>query len=279
MTRFEEAKQLRQQGLTIGEIAIQMGITHATARFYVYSDPKKHKIYDKGGKNKKRIVNIKSKISKQIEKYSLPQTWEKECYVLYEEFLKSHSSHIGRPTRLIDSILLLLCRKKRFIEPKELIKATRGPRGYGAGKSLHFFRILEVLDGITPTSPMDYIRKFFVGNSQYERFLSKALDIASKLPRKFKARSPRVLASACIYVSSISTLYADEHRPLITQRELSKFFKVTDVSIRNVYPKIIHKLKDMNTILTEEEIEWSLAWGERTIKSGRHKSKKRYNSP
>lgn len=202
---------------------------------------------------------LHARISKQIEKYGLPQSWEKECYDLYEKFLKSRSTpHIGKPTKLIDSILLLLCRKYRFIEPKDLLKATRGAKGSSARKSLHFFRILEELDGVTPATPEDYIRKFFITNPEYSEFLPKALDIASKLSRDFQGKNPRILASACIYVSSIEKI-SSGYKPLMTQREVATFFKVTEAGIRNVYRELVPKLKDMNTMLSKQEIEWWLS--------------------
>ena len=63
---------------------------------------------------------VRSQISKQIEKYGLPQSWEKECYDLYQKFISSRSAPRTQAStrKLIDSILLLLCKKNRFIAPK-----------------------------------------------------------------------------------------------------------------------------------------------------------------
>jgi len=154
----------------------------------------------------------------------------------------------------------LLCRRNRFIEPRELVKATRGTRGISSEESVHFFKVLEELDGLTPATPEEYIAKFFVDNPEYEEFLPKSLNIASKLPKEFQGKNPRVLASVCIYVSSIGTLYADKHRPLLTQREVATYFKVTQMGVRNVYRELLPKLKDMNTMLSEGEIEWILSF-------------------
>ena len=144
------------------------------------------------------------------------------------------------------------------------LKATRGARGSSVRKSFHFFRILEELDGVTPTTPADYVRRFFVANPEYEENLSKALDIASKLPPNFQGKSPRVLASVCIYLSSIGILYG-QHRPLITKREVATYFKVTEMGITYVYRELLPKLKDMNTVLSEEEIEWLISFRKKQL--------------
>lgn len=214
---------------------------------------------------KVRKSKIPREISRRIRKYGSPQHWEKECYDLHEEFLKSHSTQIGKPVRLIDSILLLLCKRNRLIESKELLKTTRGQKGSSASKSLHFFKILETLNGLAPATAEDYVTRFFVDNSEYEEFLPKALDIASKLPRKYQSRNPRILASVCIYASSIGTLYS-EHRPLITQSEVATFFKITKVGVRKTYHDLLPKLKEMDTMLSEEEIEWLLSFRKKQLK-------------
>jgi len=265
LSRFEEAKRLRSEGLSIKEIAEKMNIAENTAKIYVYYDQEKWKAYQKERKEEyvrtRKTDRVSStKVKQRIAKYGLPKSWEKECCDLYEDFLKSRSSNIGKPTRLIDSILLLLCKRKRYIEPKELTKSTRGAKGRSAGKSLHFFRVLEELDGLIPATTQEYITKFFVDNPEYEEFLPKALKIASKLPtREFQGKNPRILASVCIYVSSIGILH-DQYRPIITKREVATYFKVTEMGITCVYRELLPKIKDMNTVLSEEEIEWLLSF-------------------
>ena len=198
----------------------------------------------------------------QIKKYGLPESWEKECYMLYQKFLKSHpKQRFGQQHRkLIDSILLLLCRKYRFIEPKGLKKAATGHRGHASKESIHYTRIFEELDGVKPATPEDYVKKFFNENAHYDEFLPRALDIASKLPlRDFQMKNPRILASACIYVASIEET-SNGYKPSLTQDEIVTFFKVTKAGMRNVYHELVHQLKDMNTMLSKQEIEWWLSF-------------------
>lgn len=193
-------------------------------------------------------------------------SWDKECHVLYEKFLESHpEQRFGNRRKLIDSILLLLCRKYRFIEPRDLRKAATGHRGYTSKKSIHYIRILEELDGVTPATPEDYVKKFFNENAHYDEFLPRALDIASKLPtRDFQMKNPRILASACIYVASIEKT-GKGYKPSITQDEIATFFKVTKAGIRKVYHELVHKLKDMNTMLSKHEIEWWLSFRKKQL--------------
>ena len=140
------------------------------------------------------------------------------------------------------------------------MKATRGVKGLGAKESFHFYRVLEELDGLTPARPEEYIKKFFVDNPEYDEFLPKALNIASKIPAKdLRGKNPRVLASVCIYLSSIGEAFGVS-KPLLTQSEIASYFKVTNVSLMNGYHKLLPKLRDMNTMLTEEEIEWFLSY-------------------
>jgi transcription initiation factor TFIIIB Brf1 subunit/transcription initiation factor TFIIB len=194
-------------------------------------------------------------ISERIDKYGLPRTLEKECYVLYEKFLESHpKQRYGNMKTLIDSVLLLLCRRYQIIEPIHLKKAASG--------HLRYIRVLEELDGVAAAyvRTQDYVRKFFNENAHYDDFLPKALDLASKLPTmSFQAKNPRIVASACIYVASLEKT-SDGYRTLVTQAELADFFRVTSVSISGIYKALIHRLREMNTMLSKEEIEWWLSF-------------------
>jgi transcription initiation factor TFIIIB Brf1 subunit/transcription initiation factor TFIIB len=205
--------------------------------------------------NDNKVLPSKSlniRISERIEKYGLPKNWEKECYVLCEKFLESHpKQRFGNIRKLIDSVLFLLCRRYHVIEPLELKYAASGH---------YYFRVLEELDGVIRATPEDYVRKFFNKSGYPNEFLLKALDIASKLPHgNFQAKNPRNLASACIYVASIEKT-SNGYRALVTQPELAEFFKVTVVSIRGIYKELIPKLRELNTMLSKEEIEWWLSF-------------------
>lgn len=252
MTRFEEAKRLRNQGLTIKQIAKKMNIAENTAVFYVYTDYEKYKKWRHARSRRKHIPV--SLIGKRIEHFGLPSYFKSECKRLIERLGKTMSFKGYKGTLIIDPVLLLLCRRYGIPTPKGL-QHSYGSRGSSKSR---YFKILNVLNGVDTSRLDHYISNFFVANPQYKQFLSKALNIASKIPVKLKPKNPRVLASVCIYISSIGTLHADMHRPLITQEELATYFKVTDVSIRNVYPELILELKDMNTILSKQEIEWLL---------------------
>lgn len=137
--------------------------------------------------------------------------------------------------------------KASHIESVELKRAASGRR---------YIRVLEELDGVIRATPKDYVRKFFDENAHYAVFQPKALDVASRLPiMSFQMKNPRTLASACIYVASIEKTSIG-YRPLTTQAEVAEFFKVTTVSVRNAYKGLVSKLREMNTILSIEEIDW-----------------------
>ena len=52
---------------------------------------------------------------------------------------------------------------------------------------------------------------------------------------------------------------------ILTQREVANYFKVTQVSVRNTYFDLLPKLRDMNTVLSEEEIEWLLSFRKKQL--------------
>jgi len=104
-------------------------------------------------------------------------------------------------------------------------------------------------------------------------FYEKAVDIASKLPDDFHNVSYRSLAAACIYVSSIGEQWGT-YKPMIHQREVASYFKKSTMSVKKSYLWLLPRLKDMNTKLSEEEIEWLLNYRKEQLNKTKCSEKK-----
>jgi len=220
-------QDLKKQGFSIKEIAKKLGISENTVTMYCYLSREKLSGYQRKRREKAKIEKLRKIAITQLKRFSLPNEWADLALELLRKGMDPSLGMRGsNPEVAIKSVLALICRKYKIPTPKKLIKETRKyPSGRTTSARKYSYQsFLEKLNGVKPAEPMDYINKFFSEQPEFKEALPKALSIAESLPSSFKqGRNPRVLASACIYLSAIG---------LLLQREISDYFGITEVSLR-----------------------------------------------
>ena len=228
MDRLSEAKELRKKGYSIEEIAEKMGVCRKTVYCYLYMTRKKHKEYRKRLKERK----LQAAINKELKRFNLPLEWNNEVFSLAKKYVLSRKWQ-GIPYSVpVRAMLQLLCRKYRVPSPVDLRRLTVKYVKYPtSGRKHSYFTILKEIDGVQVASPSEYIKNFFSKNVTYrDKFQDTALKISNSLPRHFiQGKNPRILAAACIYASS---------KGVLTQKEISDFFQITEVALRYTLRKI-----------------------------------------
>lgn len=237
MTRIMDALKLREKGLSHKEISEKMGIKKNTSIFYVAAarrklrgDESSYKQY----RRSKRTKHIRQTVKEVLYKYNLPHEWEDELTRMVVVYLADKKYKVL--ALHVESVALLLCRKKRFPSPRELVKATwqgRGARRITQG----YMDVLQVLNGLVPATPTEYLTKYIQDSKLDPRITKQALQMANETDRLLlQGKNPRAVASAILWLSSrqlwlTGILHETE---MLTQKEIANYFEVTTVSVRNI---------------------------------------------
>jgi len=227
LTRIEEAKELRKQGLSPKQIAEKMGIKTGSVYCYLFSSKKRIVKY----RQRKREKKIRSMIRRELTSFNLPLKWENETFRMLQDYHKIRATH-GRLFVLdIQSILHLLCRRYKVSTPRKLILITY--QGSGRQKEVSgYMDVLQILDGVTPAKPIDYIKKFVATEKLPKQETEEAKSLLKKIPfAHLQSRNPRVLAATILY-----TMHREgnpANKPILTQDYLASYFKITEVALRN----------------------------------------------
>ena len=236
LTRIEEAKRLRRQGLTIREIASVMGIKLSSAKVYVYWK------LEYGQRLREKVNKWKDKINRFIKKelshFGLPSEWEDELLKLYVVYRIAGEKGRGRGRDNVDkldvrSLIVLLCRQKKVPTPRKLELLTyqgRGSRRVASG----YMDVLSTLDGVEPAKPIDYIRYFQQHEGLGYSVVKVAEHLIEQIPKHiFQSRNPRSLAGAVLYEIYKSKNPEQQGNRIFTQKYIAKILKITEVSLRN----------------------------------------------
>lgn len=240
MTRTEEARSLRKQGLKIREIAKQMGITKGTVGQYLYAKKEGLMI----SRRKSFTERVRLMIRQELKFYGLPSTWEDEItqmFLVYHYTCGSQGKiRRGGKTRIdVQSLIQLMCRRHKVPTPRKLEVLTYQGRG-ATRMSTGYMHVLAALDGVTAPNPIDYIRSFVEQEKLEESEIDRGQKILEALPRlKLQGKNPRVIAGAIIY---------ELHKPpdptsgcnrVYTQQYIAQRLEISLVALRNLWHKFI----------------------------------------
>ena len=123
------------------------------------------------------------------------------------------------------------CEKCGKLIPKEEYE-NPGARKLRSG----YMDVLKVVNGLSPSTPIDYIKHFIKNEKLPEEETSEAEKLIKKIPLvNRQSRNPRVLAGAVLY--EIHKAENPRHRSIYTQRYIADQLQVTDVALRNNWIK------------------------------------------
>ena len=224
MTRTEEARELKKQGFKSKEIAEKMGISIKTVYGYLTGS---------GIRQQKRKFGEKVRliIQKELSSFGLPLEWEDELMKMFAVYHYSARERGGNTRLDIQSLIQLLCRRYKIPTPRKLTVLTYQGRG-ARKKSSGYMDVLRIIDGVTPSKPIDYVQYFVEAEGLPEEDLSEAEELIKKIPKvKLQSRDPKVLAGAVLYAI---------HRPdnpkgkrIYTQKYIANKLEITTVALRN----------------------------------------------
>lgn len=227
MNRFEQAKELREQGLTTPQIAEKMGIAQNTASVYIYRNTKKMMEYTNLYRKRTNLQEVRELVRKQLCSFNLPSDWEDQVVRMWLVYQGSHPCGAqGRiPLLDVNSLILLLCRREKVPAPRELIVSTWAGKGAKRLKS-GYVDALKVMDGVEISKPLDYVMFFVEKEKLRPKVARRAERLISKIPRnKLIGKNPRVVAGAVLY-EALDRIY--------TQEKIAKVLEITNVGMRNV---------------------------------------------
>jgi len=232
-----EAYELREKGLSYAEIAEKMGVKEVTVASYLFNARRKLRglgIYGEEHRHSSRTKRIREKVRQTLYKYNLPHEWEDELTQMVILYLADKQSK--KLTLDVESVALLLCRKKRYPAPRSLVKATWQGRG-STRLTSGYMHALDVLNGLTPATPTDYLTQYIQDSKLDPRITKQALQMVNEKNRLLlQGKNPRSVASAILWLSSRQLWLQGilDEMELLTQAELAEYFEVTTVSVRNI---------------------------------------------
>jgi transcription initiation factor TFIIIB Brf1 subunit/transcription initiation factor TFIIB len=219
----EEARRLElyRRGLTDGEMARILGVrSGAVTRWR-----------KRRGLRANLDARVRTAAREILARYGLPAEWEEkvaEAYGRYREGRKM-AGGLWRIVELdVMSLIQLLCRRHRVPTPEEIARATT--RRYGGHRRWSgYMHALRVLDGVSPSTPMDYVRRFAEAEHISARELEEAGRLLDGLSRwVLMGKNPRALAAAALYA-------ALRRGSRYTQRRVAEALGVTEVALRNYW--------------------------------------------
>jgi len=231
MTRIEEAKSLRNQGLSFTEIAKKMGIKEQSVICYVYSDT-----VCGVNKHRKRVYGekVRQTIKNKLNRFNLPLEWEDELMKMFAFYHYSRKSQGGLGCVIdVQSLIQLLCRHYKIPTPRSLEVATY--QGSGSKRQVSgYMDVLKYMDGVEVAKPIDYVKYFVKKENLPENVIDLAKTLIEKIPKMHRqSKNPRTLAGAVIYEIYKPKKWRDQTNRIITQRCVADCLEITEVSLRN----------------------------------------------
>ena len=235
MTRIEDAKKFRKQGLSFKEIATKMGIKKSTVRVYVYMDPPFGANLHKKKQFGKRVRVI---IREELKVFGLPSEWEDELMKMFVVYHYSTKTQIGVRIKIdVQSLIQLLCRRYKVPTPRKLEILTYQGRG-NTRKTCGYSDALQALNGVVISKPIDYVKHFIKNEGLSEEEILRAEELIEKIPKvNLQSRNPRVLAGAVLYEIHKPTSIIPRKSRIYTQRYISDVLQITSVALRNNWVK------------------------------------------
>ena len=178
-----------------------------------------------------------SEIAKVVYKLGLPRNVFESASFIYRRAVKERLIRGRSIEGVVTASVYMACRNCNVIRTLEEVGMAGNVSKKKSGK--HYRFLVKKLDIRVPSvDPRNYISKFMsqlVLSGNAETLAMKILDQAVKLGLT-SGRSPAGIAAAVIYIAIHLT---SEQR---TQSEIAKKAHVTEVTIRNRYKELIHKL-------------------------------------
>lgn len=236
ITRIQDAKKLREQGLKPKEIAKKMGIKLSTVYYYLWgggsSSYRKHRL-------KKHGMNIRDIIRDELRQYGLPLEWEEELIKMWSVYHYSdgHGGR-GRVAKLdIQSLIVLLCRRYRVPTPRKLEILTY--QGTGRRKEHSgYMDALAVMDGVPVSKPIEYVKYFVEKEDLSSTVIREAQELISKIPKvDLQSKNPRTLAGAILYEIHRPDCPSVNKNRIYTQRYIADTLSITEQSLRSRWIK------------------------------------------
>ena len=230
MTRIEEAKELRRQGLKPKEIAEKMGLKRSTVYCYISGSGTRKRAETFGAK-------VRSIIREQLSSLGLPLEWEDELMKMFSIYHYSDRGRMkGRTTKVLKidicSLIQLLCRCYRVPTPRKLEILTYQGRG-AKRPSSGYMDALQIVDGLSRSQPIDYVKYFIKLEDLPKEEILEAQQLIKKIPKvPLQSRNPRVLAGAVLYeIHKPASPTVNKNR-IYTQRYIADKLQVTEQSVR-----------------------------------------------
>jgi transcription initiation factor TFIIB len=204
----------------------------------MYRIRKWHRRSKVSGSTERNLVFALSEITKVAYKLNLPRNIIETASFTYRKIVRKKLTR-GRAIRDVASATIYMaCRQCNVIRTlDEVSEAANIPKKKCASSYRFLLKNLE--EDVPLYEPRRYVSKLInhlnlTGNA--ESIAIEILEQAKEL-KLTSGRSPAGLAAACIYIACI---LADER---ITQGDVAKSAKVTEVTIRNRYKEMIEEIK------------------------------------
>ena len=165
-----------------------------------------------------------------------------KMFVVYHYSAKTQ---IGVRIKLdVQSLIQLLCRRYKVPTPRNLEVLTY--QGKSSSRMVSgYMDALQVLNGVTVSKPIDYVKHFIEKEKLSNDYVLKAEELIKKIPRfQLLGKNPRGLAGAVLY-----TLFKDKFltnfrsRRVYTQRYIGIALQVSEVTIRKSLSKFFRITK------------------------------------
>jgi len=245
--KWQQVQRLKKEGLTTRQIADKLGIKRKTVHVYLCHESQRRssRKWRKRCANEKLGKEIREKCHSELVRWGLPLEWEdeliKNATVYVSARGRGFKGHRGedRLSADVQSLLVLFCRRYKVPTPNELNHLTKKGWGSHISRKTGYMHVLQELDGVSPSTPMDYIDYFVKLNKLDMKFRNKAENVLRKIAKKnIQGKNPRTVVAAIIYEAS----------PMIgnikqfTQGYISRVLEITEVSLRNYWHNYIESV-------------------------------------
>ncbi len=168
---------------------------------------------------------------------NLPTSIEEEAGKIYTEAVQKNLVRGRSIESVVAGVIYAACRRQNIPRTLDEISEASGIDKKEIGRSYRYVT-RELRIKILPSNPVDYISRFASVLNYSAETQSRGIEILSQALslELTSGRGPIGIAAAALYIAG---LLEGERR---TQRDISEVSGVTEVTIRNRYKEIIHKL-------------------------------------
>jgi len=185
----------------------------------------------------RNLAHALSEMSKISYKLNLPKNVVETSSMIYRKAIQNQLIR-GRTIQSVAvASIYMACRQCGVIRTLDDVAKAANITKKEAARNYRFL-LRELKPDVPQVNPRGYISKIvskLALNGETERLAMAILNQATKL-KLTSGRGPSGIAAACIYISSQLT---DERR---TQGEIAREAQVTEVTIRNRYKELTHRL-------------------------------------